>query len=162
MIRTGGADRARVRLGRRAVLVGLTMAALSSCTTMLRNHGFAPSDADLAQITVGVDTRETVRTLIGPPTSGGVLADSGFYYVASTFRYYGALEPKEIDRQLVAINFAANGTVSNISRYTLADGQVVTLSRRVTDDNIKDRTLIRQLLGNIGRFDAGSMIGSDS
>lgn len=157
MITAGSATRVAVR----TALLGLLVATLVSCTTLFRNHGYVPSDADLAKVTVGVDTRDSVMSLVGPPTAGGVLADSDFYYIASTFRLYGPLEPKEIDRQVVAINFAPNGKVANISRYTLANGEVVTLSRRVTDDNIKDRTLIRQLLGNIGRFDASQFIGSD-
>ena len=40
--------------------------------------------------------------------------------------------------------------VPNIERFGLEDGQVVTLSRRVTDANTKGVGYIRQLLGNIG------------
>jgi len=49
--------------------------------------------------------------------------------------------------------------VRNIERFGLERGQVVTLSRRVTDDNIADTTFIRQLMGNLGRFNAGDFLG---
>jgi outer membrane protein assembly factor BamE (lipoprotein component of BamABCDE complex) len=143
---------------RRGLIIGSVLA-VAACTAIIRNHGYVPSEADLSVLAVGVDTRETVIASVGPPTSGGVLEGSDFYYVASKFRHYGAYAPEEIDRQVLAISFAANGTVANIERFTLQDGQVVALSRRVTDDGIRDTTFIRQLLGSFGRIDAGTFLG---
>ncbi len=144
--------------GRRAALFAAALA-LSGCIATFRNHGYIPTDLDLAQVQVGVDTRETVLETIGSPTSGGVLNGSGYYYVASKFRHFGWFEPQEIEREVLAISFNEAGTVQNIERFGLDDGQVVVLSRRVTDDNIRDTTFIRQLLGNIGNFDAGTVLG---
>ena len=59
---------------------------------------------------------------------------------------------------MLAITFNEGGTVENIARYGLEDGKVVPISRRVTETNIKGLTLIQQLLGNFGRFDASSML----
>lgn len=127
----------------------------------MRNHGFVPTEEDLQTLTVGVDTRESVRALVGPPTAGGVLDGSGYYYVASTFRHFGAFAPQEVSRQVLAISFDARGIVSNIERFGLDEGNVVVLSRRVTDNNAADNTLLRQILGNIGQVDAGSFIGEN-
>lgn len=135
--------------------LGLSMA----CTPVIRNHGYVPIAEDLALISVGVDTRETVTAAIGPPSSGGVLNDSGFYYVASRFRHFGAFAPQETNREVVAISFDSEGFVSNIERFGLEDGQVVALSRRVTDSPVQNSTFLRQLLGNLGRFDASSAFG---
>jgi hypothetical protein len=60
-----------------------------------------------------------------------------------------------IDRQLVAITFNTRGTVTNIERFTLQDGQVVALTRRVTDSGIRKVSFIGQLLNNIGRVNLG-------
>jgi len=68
-------------------------------------------------------------------------------------------EPREIDRQLVAISFDTRGVVQNVERFTLEDGRVVAISRRVTDSNIKGISFIRQLLGNIGNIRAGDILG---
>jgi hypothetical protein len=51
--------------------------------------------------------------------------------------------------------------VTGVERFGLEDGQVVSLSRRVTDDNIRDTTFVRQLLGAIGNINAGSFLGSE-
>ncbi len=137
----------------------LALFAIASCTTQFRNHGYAPTDEELAEVIVGVDTRDTVFDLFGKPTSTGVVEGSGYYYVSSKFRHYGPFEPKAVDRQLVAISFDEVGVVANVERFTLEDGRVVPLSRRVTDSSVENSTFLRQLLGNIGQFDAGQFIG---
>ena len=151
----------RLRRLAKAALVGAALSMAVGCTTLYRNHGYAPSDDDLAEILVGIDTRDTVADVIGPPTAGGVLNNGGFFYVQSRFRYFGPLEPREIDREVVAIRFDDEGVVSNVERFGLEDGQVVALSRRVTQDNVRDTTFIRQLFGALGRFDAGTFLGDE-
>ncbi|SMY09635.1 outer membrane protein assembly factor BamE [Flavimaricola marinus] len=150
---------AQYGLHRLALVLALCVSA--ACTPIYRNHGYIPLEADLALLTVGVDTRESVIQAVGSPTAGGVLSESGYYYVASRFRHYGFLEPAEIEREVLAISFNAAGTVSNIERFGLEQGRVVTLSRRVTDDNIQDVTFLEQLLGNLGNIDASTLFGSD-
>lgn len=139
----------------------LVLVALSACTAIYRNHGYAPADADLAKVVVGESTREDVQRAVGRPSSIGVLADSGWYYVGSRFRHFAWKAPEEVERQVVAISFDADGKVENVERFGLEDGQVVVLSRRVTDSNIKGLSFLRQLLGNIGNISAGDIVGSD-
>ncbi|WP_411997068.1 outer membrane protein assembly factor BamE [Aaestuariibius violaceus] len=139
--------------------MALAALALAGCVAQFRNHGYAPSDSELAEVLVGLDTRDSVIETFGPPTTGGVLEQGAVYYVESRWRLYGALEPQIIDRQLVAISFDPEGVVSNVERFTLEDGRVITLSRRVTDDNVRNTTFIRQLLGNLGRIDNADFLG---
>ena len=145
-----------ITLRRVAMIASLGLAV--ACTPITRYHGFIPLPEDLAQLNIGVDTRDTVIGLVGPATAGGVIGDSTLYYVASRFEHFGPFEPTEVDRQVVAVSFNGAGTLSNIERFTLQDGRVVALSRRVTDDGIADLTFISQLLGAIGRIDAGQIL----
>lgn len=139
---------------------GLMALALAGCQSLYRNHGWAPTDADLAAISVGTDTRETVAQAVGAPGTAGLLEDSGWYYVQSRYEHYGWREPREIDRQVVAITFDDSGVVQNIERFGLADGEVVTLSRRVTDSNTRGVGFLRQLFGNFGRVNTGQLVGA--
>ncbi|MEM1374074.1 MAG: outer membrane protein assembly factor BamE [Pseudomonadota bacterium] len=142
------------------VLGALTLiASLSACTAQFRNHGYAPSDDELSNVIVGVDTRASVEDAIGRPSTSGVLSDSAFYYLSDRRRSFAFLEPQVIDRQLVAISFDGEGFVRNVERFTLQDGRVVPLSRRVTDSSVQNSTFLRQLLGNIGNFNAGALVG---
>jgi len=131
---------------------------VAGCTAIYRDHGYVPLDEDLAKIEVGKTSRDEVAGLIGRPSSSGVLEGSGWYYVGSRWKYYGARAPQEIDRQVVAISFDAKDKVANVERFGLEQGQVVVLSRRVTDSSIKGITLVRQLLGSLGRVNASQII----
>jgi len=147
-------------LGRIAAVL-LLGAALAACAPQYRYHGYMPSDSELATVVPGQSTREDVIALVGAPTATGVINNDAFYYVQSRFRDYGYRATEEVERQLLKISFAPSGVVQNIERFGLEDGNVVALSRRVTDDNLRDTTFIRQLLGNVGQFDAGQFIGDD-
>ena len=48
--------------------------------------------------------------------------------------------------------------VTNVSRYSLEDGEIVALTRRVTDGGTEEISFLQQLLGNIGRFDASDIL----
>lgn len=156
------AERAgRMRTWRETITRGVAVAALlvvTSCAAIERNHGYVPSEADLALIEVGRDTRSTVSQLVGRPTAQGLLNDTGWYYVQSRFRHVGPREPKEVDRQVVAITFNQRGVVENVERFGLDDGKVVALSRRVTETNIRGISLIGQLLSNFGRISARDIV----
>ena len=145
----------------RSFLLLAALAGTISCAPVDRNHGYIPLPEDLDRIVVGQDSRESVADIVGPPTAGGVLSGGDYFYVASKFRHFGAVAPREISREVLAIRFDANGLVRNIERFGLEDGRVVVLSRRVTDDNVADTTFIRQLLGNIGRVNASDFIGEN-
>jgi outer membrane protein assembly factor BamE (lipoprotein component of BamABCDE complex) len=137
----------------------LVAAALSACTPVIRNHGYVPTQDELALVEIGVDTRETVGQKIGRPSTSGVLGDDGWYYVQSQYRLVGPCEPKEIDRQVLVVTFNEAGTVENIAKFGLEDGKVVEISRRVTETNIKGISIIQQLLGSFGQIRAADVTG---
>ncbi|MBA86058.1 outer membrane protein assembly factor BamE [Thalassobius sp. S69A] len=130
----------------------------AGCSTQYRNHGYVPLEEDLANIVVGVDTRDSVAESVGTPSTGGILDDSGYYYVYSRVRHFGMFEPKVIEREVLAITFDTRGVVANIERFGLEDGNVVPLSRRVTSSSVANKSFLRQLLGNLGRFTASDFV----
>lgn len=152
------------RLGsgiKRAVIV-VCLLALAACTAIYRNHGYIPRDEDLAKVVVGQSTTETVGRDVGRPSSTGLLTGGAWYYVGSRFRHYAGRAPQEVDRQVVAISFDDKGVVKNVERFGLEKGQVVVISRRVTESGVKGVGLVRQLLGNIGNFTAGQFLDTSN
>lgn len=135
--------------------------AAAACTPIVDRHGYAPSQDELENIIVGVDTRDTLRDVIGPPSTSGVVQEDAWYYVESYHSTRGFSDKKEIQRSVVAVSFDDSGTVRNIEEFSLADGRVVTLNRRVTDDNIKGTSFLSQLLGNIGNFTAEQFLDGE-
>lgn len=143
---------------RALVLVAVT-AALAGCSAQYRDHGYVPLPEDLEQIEVGRDTRDSVRENLGTPTTAGLVDDRGFYYVSSRMRQFAWRAPEEVDRQVVAISFNDGGTVSNVERFGLEDGQVVPLERRVTQTG-GSVGFIRQLLSRLGGFSPASFLNN--
>ena len=141
-------------------LVALALLMSVACSNIDRKHGYVPPPEDLEQIIVGIDTRESVATSVGRPSVSGILSEGGWYYVESRFRAYGFRERIEIDREVVAISFDTDGVVENVERFGLEDGQVIALSRRVTESNIKGVSFLRQLFGNIGNFAAEELVNN--
>lgn len=135
-----------------------TVLALASCAPVYQNHGYVPTDEELALVEVGKDTHETVAATLGRPSGEGLLNEVGWFYVQSRWKHFGAMAPKEIDRQVVSITFTEEGVVENVERFGLEDGNVVALSRRVTESNIKGIGFLKQLLGNIGRLRADQFV----
>lgn len=137
----------------RALLVAGLVAGLAACSATFRNHGYVPDDADLQRLVVGTSTRETVESAIGRPSTNGVERGDAWYYVQSQVRNYAWRAPQTLERQLVAVSFAENGTVANVERFGLERGRVVPLSRRVTTTSIREFGLIQQIIRNFGRID---------
>ena len=133
--------------------------ALGACTPQYKNHGYIPPQEDLDKIAIGRDTRDTVAQTVGVPVSGGLLTNSGYYYVRSRRQAMWFMAPRETEREVVAVSFDGNGVVQNVERFGLERGNVITLDRRVTSSPISDKSFIRQLLGNIGRLNPAALAG---
>ena len=137
--------------------IGLCLTLAMACTPVLSNHGYIPTDDDLAVLEVGLDTRLTVAATIGQPAASGLLGDEAWYYVQSRWKTTGAAAPVEIDRQVLAISFDPEGRVANIERFGLEKGQIVPLSRRVTTTNIRGKGVLAQIFGNIGKLNTDNL-----
>lgn len=141
------------------ILALVALAGLAACTAQFRNHGYVPTAGQLERIDVGA-SRDDVATFIGRPSATGLLSDDGWFYVRSRYRDYAWRPPVEIDREVVVVSFA-DDSVANIERFGLREGRVVPISRRVTDRNTAGIPLLRQLFGNLGNFDPGTLLGDE-
>ena len=92
---------------------------------------------------------------VGPPSTASLIDASGYYYVQSRVRHFAYREPELVERQVVAITFDGQGVVQNIERFGMERGQMVPLTRRVTDSSVVSNGFLRQLLGNFGNVDPG-------
>ncbi|TFL19659.1 outer membrane protein assembly factor BamE [Jannaschia formosa] len=145
----------------RLSIAGLFAMGLGACSATFQNHGYVPDPEMLQEVIVGVDTRDSVESLVGRPSTSGVLEGDNWYFVRSRVRQFAWRAPETVERELVAISFAEDGTVENIERFGLEKGRVVTLSRRVTETSVRDFGLIQQLLRNFGRINVGETLAED-
>lgn len=137
-------------------IIGLSVTV--ACSATYTNHGYVPTELELENIIVGTDTRETVAEIVGHPSSTGVLSDGAWYYMSSRIKYYTYNKPETVERTILAVSFDANDKVSNIERFGLEDGRVITFSRRVTDSGVQGTNIFRQLIGNFGNINAEQLL----
>ena len=135
--------------------------ALAGCGATFQTHGYAPDPGELSLLTVGLDTMDSVESQVGRPSTAGVLRGNAWYYVEERRRQFGPRAPRPISRELVALSFDEAGTLTNVERFGLERGRVVTLSRRVTRSTIREFGLIQQLLRNFGRIDVGQTLADE-
>ncbi|MEB8386203.1 outer membrane protein assembly factor BamE [Rhodobacteraceae bacterium KMM 6894] len=136
----------------KSLLAVLGLALIVGCTATYRNHGYVPPDEDLQQLVVGVDTRATVDDVIGAPSASGLLGGGDYYYVRSRIKHYGMKRPEVIDRQVLVISFQGSDVIANIERFDLRDGNIVPLSRRVTNSSVADKGFLKQMMSNFGNL----------
>jgi outer membrane protein assembly factor BamE (lipoprotein component of BamABCDE complex) len=142
------------------VIALMTAMVVAGCSATYRNHGYIPPEDELQELVVGIDTRATVEDLVGPPSSGGILEQGNYFYVRSRTKTLGLRAPREIEREVLAVSFDGEGVLSNIETFGLEEGRVVRLTRRVTASSVTDVSIVRQLLGNIGRIGPDGGFGS--
>ena len=131
---------------------------LASCSATFKNHGYTPSKLELQQLQIGKDTKQSVKSLLGPPSSLGIIHEDKWFYLSTKVKNYSFKEPEIIDRQLVAVSFTSEGSLKNIERFQLKDQKLVVLSRRITESSIKGIGLIRQIFSSAGNFDPTMML----
>lgn len=145
------------RFGIKGVLL-VALLTVGACAPIYRDHGYVPPEDELDQLVVGIDTRATVEDTVGPPSSEALVSDNSYFYVRTRLRAIAFQAPQEIERDVVAITFDDTDVIENIEQFTLEDGVVVRINRRVTETSIRDQTFLRQLLRNLGRFSPAAVL----
>jgi outer membrane protein assembly factor BamE (lipoprotein component of BamABCDE complex) len=130
--------------------------ALGACAPTTQVHGYMPAPADVSRIRPGVDTAATVEEVLGLPSSTGLLRDTAWFYVESTFENYTYHRPRVIDRTVLVVNFNQAGTVTSVAKFGVEQGRIVELTARTTDTGGRQLGVVEQLFGNLLNLDAGS------
>ncbi|MGH6816644.1 MAG: outer membrane protein assembly factor BamE [Hyphomicrobiaceae bacterium] len=125
---------------------------MNGCTGNVVTHGQHFQDSDIQQIQPGMG-EDQVRAALGTPsTTASVGKGNAFYYISSKVREVSVLNPKEIDRRVVAVYFAPTGTVERVAHYGLKDGKVFDfISRKTPAIRTADEGIVRQLFRNLGQ-----------
>lgn len=137
--------------------LGLSLG-VAACSATFTNHGYVPPPEVLSEIGIGA-SRDEVAEIAGAPGTGGVARDEAWFYTQYRVRNFTYNAPQVIERDIVAISFSEAGRVTNIERFGLEDGQIIQLSRRVTESSVRDIGFLAQILANFGRINLGDIGG---
>src|SRR5712691_10644426 len=123
-----------------AYLAGAT--ALIACAPVENQRGYVPDQEAVASVQVGMDTKDSVTKKLGDPSTSATFGNDVWYYVSAHVEQNAFFAPRATERNILAVEFTRDGKVSDIHRYTLADGRVVDFSSRVTPTRGREYTLL--------------------
>ena len=125
----------------------------AACAPRIAAQGFQVIDNKPEDIVVGTDTRETVLSKLGSPSTASTFeAENVWYYVSQVTERYTYSTPKVTQRNITEITFnEANGVVANVRSLNLDDSTQIAMNRRETPTRGRALTVLEQLLGNVGR-----------
>ena len=135
------------------IIAALSAAALTAaCAPVIGQNGFQAVDAKPADIVAGTDTRETVLTKLGTPSTTSTFeSDSIWYYMSQVTEKYTYNRPQVTQRTITEITFNDAGQVAAVRTLGLEDGQRIAMNGRETPTRGRQLTIIEQLLGNVAR-----------
>lgn len=129
--------------------------ALSACGPRVYAGGNKPLPSDIAKITPGQQTRSEVQRALGSPSSRSLYGEEVWFYISATQESMAFFAPEETERNVVAIAFDERGVVKEVRQLGLEDGETVAFSEKATPTAGHNMSIIEQMVGNIGRFNAG-------
>ncbi|MGB0921511.1 MAG: outer membrane protein assembly factor BamE [Alphaproteobacteria bacterium] len=142
--------------------IGL-IAGLAACAPIVERRGYIPDAQSVSEIEIGLDDKESVRRLLGSPTTTTTFETqqgSAWYYVSTLTERLAFYQPDVVERSIVAVYFDPKRKVTDIRRFGLEDAKVVDYNSRETPTSGKELSLLAQLFGNIGRYNPASGGGS--
>jgi len=135
------------------LIAALSAAALTTaCAPVVGQNGFQAIDAKPTDIVAGTDTRQTVLTKLGSPsTTSAFESDTIWYYISQVTEKYTYNRPQVTQRSVTEITFNDGGQVAAVRTLGLDDGERVSMNSRETPTRGRQLTILEQLLGNVAR-----------
>jgi outer membrane protein assembly factor BamE (lipoprotein component of BamABCDE complex) len=118
---------------------------LTGCTPVISHRGYMEDINLEAGIVAGTDTKATIETKLGDPSTQATFNNDVWYYISAVEKQVGFFRPLVQDRRVMAIYFDADGKVSEIKHYGLKDGNVVAFEHRKTPSRGREMTFLQQL-----------------
>lgn len=137
----------------RGVAMLVLAGTLFACAPIVQTRGNLPDPELLADIEVGQVRRGEVEEVLGSPSSISKFGGESWYYLSERTETIAFLEPKITERKVVVIRFDKQGVVTEVKSLGLEAGREIESVERVTPTAGQELTFLRQLFGNLGRFD---------
>ena len=135
------------------LIVTVAILVTVGCEPRIDVRGNVPDPDLLADIEIGHINKEQVIALIGSPSSISPLSSNTWYYVRERTETVAFFEPEVKERKILVIVFDKNGVAEKVKLYGLEDARKIEIVERVTPTAGKEFTILKQLFGNIGRFE---------
>lgn len=142
-----------MRLRLLALMVLLSACSVIETPRQLRGNKV---DADqLKELVPGTSTRADATSLLGSPTAHATFDDNQWIYISETTRTRVGRTPGIMAQDVTVLTFDQAGVLRGIKRLNQDDSRDVDVVSRATPSPGSEASFMQQLLGNVGKFNAG-------
>ncbi len=136
-----------------AVLVSLTACSAIEAPKQLRGNKV---EADmLKELVPGTSTRADVTALLGSPSTRATFDDNTWIYISEVTKTRVGRTPGVMAQDVTVLTFDQGGVLRGVKRLGQDDGLDVDVVTRATPSPGSEASFMQQLLGNVGKFNAG-------
>lgn len=132
---------------------------LSGCAPTVSSNGFQAVDVKPLDIKAGVDSRSSVLSKLGSPSTVAAFDPNIWYYISQTTEKYTYYKPRLLKRDVVIIIFDKDDKVTGVKSLQLKDGYEIAYAANETPTRGREVNWLEQILGTIGR--GGGMLNPD-
>ncbi len=137
------------------IILTIAMLALGGCTSRKFVRGYMPDAEMVSSIKPQVDTHDSVKQMLGSPSSSATFDNDNWYYYTKKSESLAFFKEKITELNIIAIRFDDDGYVTAVDNYTLDDHNEISPVGDTTKTHGRELSFIQELFGNIGRFGAG-------
>lgn len=135
-----------------ACAVLASAALIQGCTPISVYQGFQVVDAKPADIKVGKDTKSTVLTELGSPSTVSTFDPNVWFYITQVSEHQAFYQARTIRRDVVAVSFnKEDDKVTKVDMLTLKDGRVIAYNGRETPTRGRSLSVLEQIIGTLGQ-----------
>ncbi len=148
-----------------AILMLLSALGEASCSAFVPKSQVRGNKVDidaLQELTPGTSTRTDVQSLLGSPTAKSSFDDNVWLYIGGVTRPLVASTETILTQEVIVLTFDPGGVLRNVQTLSKKDALPVDIVARATPSPGSNATFLQQLLGNVGRFNAGPSMGGGS
>jgi outer membrane protein assembly factor BamE (lipoprotein component of BamABCDE complex) len=127
------------------VVLCIALTVLAGCTPVISNRGYLEDTNTEANIAAGTDSKATIETKLGNPSTQATFGGDVWYYISTREKQVGFFNPLIEGRRILAIYFDGNDKVVELKHYSLKDGNVVAFEPRKTPSRGREMTFLQQL-----------------
>ncbi|MFP6736869.1 MAG: outer membrane protein assembly factor BamE [Rhodospirillales bacterium] len=127
--------------------------ALAACAPRINSHGNLPDPDLLAEVEVGEVNKADVVQILGSPSSLAPFDGDVWYYLSEKTKTVAFFEPEVTERKVIIIRFDKRGIVTAVKSFGLEEARQIEMVERKTPTAGNELGLLRQMFGNIGRFE---------
>ena len=137
-----------------SVALAVTVVSAGACVPLKSHQGYVIDQDLVSSVQPGVDTRNSVLSVLGKPSFASQFNQGDWYYVSRDSRSLAFNNPKAKNQVTLRISFDAKGVVTAVNKTGVEQVASISPMKKTTPTLGRKRGFFQELFGNIGQVGA--------